>query len=220
MRAAYGSRVTVDAAGRARFGALPQRDGVRFRVLAQLGRAAARLLTGAAAGTIARPATGRDLAFVRGAGRRSLRLHDSTAADPRPDPASRFQPDGVHGPSASRRPDRVPLAAPTGGPSRRESSSSTSSTSAPSRRKAPSHAARQRLAELRDLGVTAIELMPVADFAGARNWGYDGVCLFAPVAQLWPAGRPARACRRRPRARARASCSTSSTTISARRART
>jgi maltooligosyltrehalose trehalohydrolase len=33
---------------------------------------------------------------------------------------------------------------------------------------------------LRDLGVTAIELMPVADFAGARNWGYDGVCLFSP----------------------------------------
>lgn len=31
-----------------------------------------------------------------------------------------------------------------------------------------------------DLGVTAIELMPVADFPGKRNWGYDGVLLFAP----------------------------------------
>ena len=41
-------------------------------------------------------------------------------------------------------------------------------------------AARQRLRELHDLGITAIELMPVADFAGARNWGYDGVGLFAP----------------------------------------
>ncbi len=29
-------------------------------------------------------------------------------------------------------------------------------------------------------GATAIELMPVADFPGERNWGYDGVCLFAP----------------------------------------
>jgi len=37
-----------------------------------------------------------------------------------------------------------------------------------------------RLDYLRDLGVTAIELMPVADFAGARNWGYDGVALYAP----------------------------------------
>lgn len=37
-----------------------------------------------------------------------------------------------------------------------------------------------RLRELRELGVTAIELMPVASFPGSRNWGYDGVGLFAP----------------------------------------
>jgi maltooligosyltrehalose trehalohydrolase len=37
-----------------------------------------------------------------------------------------------------------------------------------------------RLAALRDLGVTALELMPVASFPGNRNWGYDGVGLFAP----------------------------------------
>ncbi|HTS53798.1 MAG TPA: malto-oligosyltrehalose trehalohydrolase, partial [Burkholderiales bacterium] len=37
-----------------------------------------------------------------------------------------------------------------------------------------------RLDHLRDLGVTAIELMPVADFPGRRNWGYDGVLQFAP----------------------------------------
>ncbi len=41
-------------------------------------------------------------------------------------------------------------------------------------------AAMQRLDYLVELGVTAIELMPVADFPGARNWGYDGVLLFAP----------------------------------------
>ncbi|MEO6353780.1 MAG: malto-oligosyltrehalose trehalohydrolase [Burkholderiaceae bacterium] len=38
----------------------------------------------------------------------------------------------------------------------------------------------ERLDYLLALGVTAIELMPVADFPGARNWGYDGVLLFAP----------------------------------------
>jgi maltooligosyltrehalose trehalohydrolase len=38
------------------------------------------------------------------------------------------------------------------------------------------------LAELAALGVTAIELMPVASFAGARNWGYDGVFPYAPSA--------------------------------------
>jgi maltooligosyltrehalose trehalohydrolase len=38
-----------------------------------------------------------------------------------------------------------------------------------------------QLATLVELGVRAIEIMPVADFAGSRNWGYDGVALFAPA---------------------------------------
>ncbi|HWB58889.1 MAG TPA: malto-oligosyltrehalose trehalohydrolase [Chthoniobacteraceae bacterium] len=42
-------------------------------------------------------------------------------------------------------------------------------------------AAIEKLAHLRELGVTAIEIMPVADFPGERNWGYDGVSLFAPA---------------------------------------
>lgn len=41
-------------------------------------------------------------------------------------------------------------------------------------------AIKNRLAYLRDLGVTAIELMPIADFPGKWNWGYDGVLPFAP----------------------------------------
>ena len=40
----------------------------------------------------------------------------------------------------------------------------------------------ERLDYLAELGVTAIELMPVADFPGQRNWGYDGVLPFAPDA--------------------------------------
>jgi maltooligosyltrehalose trehalohydrolase len=48
-------------------------------------------------------------------------------------------------------------------------------------------AAIDRLDHLRDLGVTAIELMPIADFPGHRNWGYDGVLLFAPESSY---GRP------------------------------
>jgi maltooligosyltrehalose trehalohydrolase len=44
-----------------------------------------------------------------------------------------------------------------------------------------------RLDYLADLGVTAIEIMPVADFPGSRNWGYDGVLLFAPDSSY---GRP------------------------------
>ena len=52
-----------------------------------------------------------------------------------------------------------------------------------SRRRARSPRRRARLDYLRELGVTAIELMPVADFPGARNWGYDGVLPFAPDAR-------------------------------------
>jgi malto-oligosyltrehalose trehalohydrolase len=43
-------------------------------------------------------------------------------------------------------------------------------------------AAIEHLDELADLGVTAVELMPLAAFPGARNWGYDGVLPFAPAA--------------------------------------
>ncbi|MGE5526509.1 MAG: malto-oligosyltrehalose trehalohydrolase [Rhodospirillaceae bacterium] len=43
-------------------------------------------------------------------------------------------------------------------------------------------ALERRLGELAALGVTAVELMPLGDFPGARNWGYDGVLPFAPDA--------------------------------------
>ena len=55
------------------------------------------------------------------------------------------------------------------------------------------------LESLRDLGITAIELMPVAEFPGARNWGYDGVMPFAAQSSYGgPDGLP-RARRRRAR---------------------
>ena len=41
---------------------------------------------------------------------------------------------------------------------------------------------QRELKRLADIGITAIELMPVNDFPGKRNWGYDGVLPFAPDA--------------------------------------
>jgi len=98
----------------------------------------------------------------------------------RPDPTSRFQPEGVHGPSMVVDPTAY----------------------AWTDQAFPGHASRDlviyelhvgtftragtfeatiaHLPQLVDLGVTAIELMPVAEFPGSRNWGYDGVHLFAP----------------------------------------
>jgi maltooligosyltrehalose trehalohydrolase len=48
-------------------------------------------------------------------------------------------------------------------------------------------AAIAHIAHLVELGVTAIEVMPIAQFPGTRNWGYDGVCAFAPQ---WSYGGP------------------------------
>ena len=42
-------------------------------------------------------------------------------------------------------------------------------------------AAREHLTELRDLGITVVQMMPVAAFPGKFGWGYDGVCWFAPT---------------------------------------
>jgi maltooligosyltrehalose trehalohydrolase len=49
--------------------------------------------------------------------------------------------------------------------------------------------ARARLDHLASLGVTHVELMPVAEFSGDRGWGYDGVDLFAPrIPARWCSG--------------------------------
>ena len=70
--------------------------------------------------------------------------------------------------------------------------------SAPSRRRARSGAAIDKLDHLAALGVTAIQIMPVADFPGRRNWGYDGVLPFAPDASYGRPGGPEGADRRGP----------------------
>lgn len=96
----------------------------------------------------------------------------------RPDPASRFQPQGVHGPSQIINPhfawhdqewrgltlDEYVLYELHVGTFTPEGTFD---------------AVAERLDELVRLGVTAVELMPVAQFPGNRNWGYDGVYPFA-----------------------------------------
>ncbi len=101
--------------------------------------------------------------------------------DPRPDPASRYQPDGVHGPSCVVDPsafawtDAGWQGLPLTDLVIYETHVGTATAAG------TFDALIERLDDLCALGVTAIELMPVADFPGDRNWGYDGVCLFAPA---------------------------------------
>ena len=99
-----------------------------------------------------------------------------------PDPASRHNPDDVHGPSAVVDPSayRWQCTQWRGRPWREAVVYELHvGTFTP---EGTFDAARSRLAYLAQLGVTAIELMPLADFPGRRNWGYDGVLQYAPDA--------------------------------------
>jgi len=97
-----------------------------------------------------------------------------------PDPASRFQPLDVHGPSEVVDPrafdwrDNHWRGRPWGEAVIYELHVGVFT------REGTFRAVEEKLAYLRDLGVTAVELLPVADFPGQRNWGYDGVLLYAP----------------------------------------
>jgi maltooligosyltrehalose trehalohydrolase len=95
-----------------------------------------------------------------------------------PDPASKSQPQGVHGPS-----EVVDTSFPwtdqnwRGIPLPKQVFYELHiGTFTP---EGTFDAALRHLEELRDLGITTIELMPLAQFPGGRNWGYDGVYLFA-----------------------------------------
>ncbi len=62
---------------------------------------------------------------------------------------------------------------------------------------------RTKLAHLCELGVTHLELMPLATFPGERGWGYDGVDLFAPFPAYGTPARTGGFCARLPRMRSR-----------------
>jgi maltooligosyltrehalose trehalohydrolase len=166
------------------FGALPVPGSVRFRVWAPAAPELSLIVhDGRAAGTYQPPRDDEgvfDILVAEAAAgdRYSYRIDGS---DPRPDPASRFQPDGVHGPSqvvdpsAFRWSDRRWGGRPARDRIMYELHVGTFSP------EGTFAGAAARLEALRDLGVTVIELMPIADFSGSRNWGYDGVCLYAPA---------------------------------------
>jgi malto-oligosyltrehalose trehalohydrolase len=161
------------------FGAAPSANGVRFRLWAPGARSVDLLLD-------------HSEATMRPAGRGWFELF-SRAASPGshyrfridgglevPDPASRWQPEDVHGPSMVVDPHawRWSDAGWRGRPWEEavvyELHVGTFSP------QGTFDGVRARLDHLAALGVTAVALMPVADFSGRRNWGYDGVLPFAP----------------------------------------
>lgn len=161
---------------------LPE-GAVRFGVWAPRARRVAAVIAGVGGATTLAPlghvGDGMFEAVVDGIGAGTdycYRLDDHD----RPDPVSRHQPMGVHGPS--RIVDPSAFVWTDGAWRGREMADLViyelhvgTFTGA-----GTFDAVAEHLAALRSLGVTAIELMPIAEFDGRRNWGYDGVHPYAP----------------------------------------
>ena len=160
---------------------LLEAGGVHFRVWASR-RRRVTLVTRDPDATVAMQQDG-DGFFVAevGEARPGTRYHFQLDEDPTPypDPASRFQPEGAHGPSEVIDPafpwtDSAWTGVAPHGQVLYELHVGTFTS------EGTFDAASRELEALADLGITCIELMPVAEFPGRFGWGYDGVDLFAP----------------------------------------
>ncbi len=98
-----------------------------------------------------------------------------------PDPAARFNPDGVHGAGEVIDPNDYKWGDGGWSPPRVSELIIYELHIGTFTVEGTFHATAGKLDYLVDLGITALEIMPVADFPGARNWGYDGVLLYAPA---------------------------------------
>ena len=161
-------------------------DGIRFRLWAPRQEQIALMLDGRDPIAMRRNEDGFHETFVSGlpAG---ARYRFALASGQRvPDPASRFQPDDVNGPSEAVDPGAYSWRESWRGREWRDIVLYELHLGAFSPEGTFVGAAR-RLDHLADLGVTAVEIMPVSDFKGRWNWGYDGAFPYAPDASY---GRP------------------------------
>ena len=168
------------------FGAEIVPDGVRFSIWAPSATRVALVLDGADRAMNADDGGWYRLqaSDARAGARYGFRIDDSAAVVP--DPASRSQPDDVAGPSEVVDPTAFSWtdADWRGRPWVEAVITEVHvGTATPDGTFA---ALADRLEALKEVGFTAIELMPIADFSGRRNWGYDGVLPYAPDAAYGP----------------------------------
>ncbi|HEY2593186.1 MAG TPA: malto-oligosyltrehalose trehalohydrolase [Chloroflexota bacterium] len=161
-------------------GATLTADGVRFAVWAPAARSVeVELVASGNKVALARDAAGVWSATVppaRSGARYVYRLNGEIA---RPDPYSRFQPEGVHGPSEVLDPKAFAWSDAGWRGLRIQGLVIYQVHVGAFTPEGTLDALRGQLARLKALGVSAIQLLPVAEFPGERNWGYDGVDLFA-----------------------------------------
>jgi maltooligosyltrehalose trehalohydrolase len=161
-------------------GAAVREDGIVFRVWAPARRTVEVIVDGRRPLAMTRQPDGTFEVTAPGLAAGARYQYRLDGDRHRPDPASRYQPDGVHGPSVAV-----------------DAGSFTWTDQTFRGRELADYVVYElhvgtftragtfegvipHLPQLVDLGVTAVELMPVAEFPGSRNWGYDGVHLFAP----------------------------------------
>jgi maltooligosyltrehalose trehalohydrolase len=170
------------------FGAEPRAGpGVRFALWAPAARRVEVCLEGGPALPMEPEAGGWHRLLADGAApgaRYRYRIDGGTLV---PDPASRFQPEDVHGPSEVVDPEAFEWGDADWRGLPWEAMVFYELHVGAFTPEGTFRAAEGRLDHLVDLGVTAVELMPVADFPGRWNWGYDGVLPFAPDSRY---GRP------------------------------
>src|SRR5215469_7830163 len=98
-----------------------------------------------------------------------------------PDPASRFQPDGPHGSSCIIDPTKFPWSDAQWPGLKMKGQIIYEMHVGTFTKEGVWRDAAEQLSELARIGITVIEMMPIADFPGRFGWGYDGVDLFAPT---------------------------------------
>jgi maltooligosyltrehalose trehalohydrolase len=156
--------------------------GTHFRVWAPKRRTVEVVLENGAAAPLDRAPSGYFSGIVPAASEGSLYRFRLDGADAFPDPASRFQPSGPHGPSQVVDPARFHWTDAAWPGLTLEGQVIYEMHIGTFTREGSWDAACRELAELASAGITVLEIMPVADFPGRFGWGYDGVGLFAPVA--------------------------------------
>ncbi len=107
-------------------------------------------------------------------------LYRLDGAEEWPDPASRFQPQGVHGPSQIVDTQSFRWSAPPSPPIDLQTTIIYELHVGTYTTAGTFDGVIAHLDELAELGITTLEIMPVAQFPGARNWGYDGTYVYAP----------------------------------------
>jgi maltooligosyltrehalose trehalohydrolase len=166
---------------RPRLGATVSETHTQFRVWAPEASRLSVVREGHEDFPMQKSADGYFAATIPGCGSGDLYRFRIDDQGPFPDPASRYQPHGVHGPSQVIDPSSFSWTDRGWQGIAREDLILYELHLGTFTAEGTFLSAAAKLPELRDFGITAVELMPVADFAGSRNWGYDGVTLFAPA---------------------------------------